>query len=91
MEELMTRTEKIKTQLEKVFDPSLLEVNDESESHRGHTGFQEGGESHFAVVLETSAFEGLSRIARHRAVHDALGKDLMGQIHALSLDLSTPQ
>ena len=74
----MTRTEKIKTQLEKVFDPSLLEVHDESESH-------------FAVVLETSAFEGLSRIARHRAVHDALGKDLMGQIHALSLDLSTPQ
>ncbi|NDH25968.1 MAG: BolA family transcriptional regulator [Rhodobacteraceae bacterium] len=62
----------------------------ESESHRGHAGFQEGGESHFRVRLISADFVAQSRIARHRAVHAALGKDLMGEIHALALDLSTP-
>jgi len=38
----------------------------------------------------SSNFEGQSRIARHRAVHAALGKDLLGEIHALALELSTP-
>jgi BolA protein len=30
----------------------------------------------------------MSRIARHRAVHAALGAELVCQIHALSLDLA---
>ncbi|MEM7723670.1 MAG: BolA family protein, partial [Pseudomonadota bacterium] len=51
-------------------------------------GFREGGESHFNVVIESAAFEGLSRIARHRAVHEALGKDLVADIHALSLKIN---
>ncbi|ETW12639.1 BolA family protein [Roseivivax marinus] len=42
------------------------------------------------MVIRSSRFEGLSRIARHRAVHKALGEDLVGQIHALSMDLATP-
>ncbi|RMA43212.1 BolA family protein [Rhodophyticola porphyridii] len=83
----MTRTEKIQSRLAQAFDPVLLEVIDESESHRGHAGYQEGGESHFRVTIQSDGFEGLSRIAQHRAVHEALGRDLMGEIHALSLDI----
>ncbi|MFD1342386.1 BolA family protein [Litorisediminicola beolgyonensis] len=85
----MSRTDRIEAALHAVFQPSRLEVADESERHRGHAGYQEGGESHFHVVIRSPRFEGLSRIARHRAVHDALGRDLMGEIHALSLDLGT--
>ncbi len=81
----MTRAEKIEAALREAFAPRALDVVDESEAHRGHAGFQEGGESHFRVSLESEAFAGLSRIAKHRAVHNALGKDLMGQIHALAL------
>jgi BolA protein len=81
------RAEKIETALRKAFAPRVLEVVDESEAHRGHAGFQEGGESHFRVTLESAAFEGLSRIARHRAVHGALGSELMSEIHALALTL----
>jgi BolA protein len=62
-------------------------VVDDSESHRGHAGFQEGGESHFNVVIESEKFKGLSRIARHRAVHAALGKELVSEIHALALTI----
>lgn len=71
-----------------VFEPTMLEVSDVSEAHRGHAGYQEGGESHFDVRISSSHFKGLSRIARHRAVHGALGAELIGRIHALSLDIS---
>lgn len=77
----------IETRLQAAFAPRVLEVVDESEQHRGHSGFQEGGESHWDVRIVSDRFEGLSRIARHRAVHDALGKDLVGRIHALALKI----
>lgn len=85
----MTRTEEIRRALESGFEITDLEVIDESESHRGHAGYQEGGESHFRVRLRSPDFDGLSRIARHRAVHGALGKDLLGRIHALALELES--
>ena len=83
----MTRTEKIRVRLQEAFAPRHLEVIDDSESHRGHAGFQDGGESHFNVRIRAEAFQGQSRIARHRAVHAALGKDLVARIHALALDI----
>jgi len=83
----MTRGQKIEARLRDAFDPKVLEVVDESEAHRGHAGYQEGGESHYRVVIESGAFEGLSRIARHRAVHEAIGKDLVTEIHALALTI----
>lgn len=83
----MTVTEEIRTRLAGAFEPSALDVVDDSESHRGHAGYQEGGESHFNVMIRSPAFDGLSRIQRHRAVHTALGADLVGRIHALSLDI----
>lgn len=80
-------TIEIDTRLTEAFAPTLLEVVDDSERHRGHAGFQEGGQSHFNVRIRAAAFDGQSRIARHRAVHAALGDDLMGRIHALALDI----
>ena len=80
-------TQEIEDRLRAAFDPAELEVVDDSESHRGHGGYQEGGESHFNVRVRSPHFKGLSRVARHRAVHGALGPDLIGRIHALALDL----
>ncbi|MDJ0823325.1 MAG: BolA family protein [Paracoccaceae bacterium] len=85
----MSRTQEIEERLRAAFQPSELLVRDDSERHRGHAGYQEGGESHYHVVIRSAVFEGKSRIAKHRAVHEALGKTLMAQIHALSLDLGT--
>lgn len=86
--EIVTRGEKIRARLAAAFAPHRLEVVDESESHRGHSGYQEGGESHFRVDIASVQFEGMSRIARHRAVHAALGQELMAEIHALALKIS---
>ena len=83
----MSVTEEIRMKLQDAFDPSVLEVQDDSESHRGHAGYRDGGESHFNVRIRAAAFGGQSRIQRHRAVHSALGADLVGRIHALSLDI----
>ncbi len=80
-------TQIIEDKLRTAFAPHELEVVDDSESHRGHGGYQEGGESHFNVRVRSDHFKGLSRVARHRAVHGALGPDLIGRIHALALDL----
>ena len=84
----MTIADDMRDKLQSAFAPAVLEVVDDSESHRGHSGFQEGGESHFNVVIKSPKFNGLSRIERHRAVHSALGKDIMERIHALALDIS---
>jgi BolA protein len=86
---MTTRTKKIITRLTDAFHPTHLEVIDESESHRGHAGFQEGGESHFRVVIRAKDFADMPRIARHRAIYAALGDDLMGEIHALALDIKS--
>lgn len=67
--------------------PTRLEVIDESEQHRGHGGWREGGQTHFRIVMAAPAFAGLSRIARHRLVHATLG-DIVPRIHALALDLT---
>ncbi|WP_298261559.1 BolA family protein [uncultured Litoreibacter sp.] len=80
--------DQIGDKLQTAFAPTRLEVIDDSESHRGHAGFQEGGESHFNVVIRAAIFADMSRIQRHRAVHAALGPDLIGKIHALALDLA---
>ncbi|MCA0921104.1 BolA family protein [Pseudooceanicola nanhaiensis] len=85
----MSVTAEIREKLEQAFSPEMLEVVDDSERHRGHAGYQDGGESHFIVTMRSPAFEGQSRIARHRAVHSALGEDLISRIHALNLHLET--
>ena len=86
----MSVAQEIEAKLVAAFAPTELVVIDDSESHQGHAGYQDGGESHWQVKIRSTAFEGQSRIARHRAVHAALGKDLVGRIHALALDLDTP-
>ncbi len=82
----MSITDEIHQCLTVAFDPRELEVVDDSESHRGHAGYQDGGESHFNVRIRSAAFAGKSRVARHRAVHAALG-DIVPRIHALALDI----
>lgn len=79
--------DEIETALRGAFAIEQLSVEDVSEAHRGHAGFREGGQTHFDVVIAAPDFAGLSRIAKHRAVHSALGADLIARIHALSLDI----
>jgi len=78
---------RIETKLRVAFRPDELEVIDESESHRGHAGWREGGATHFRVVMRAAAFDGLDRVERSRAVHRVLADELAGGVHALALEL----
>lgn len=73
--------------LRDAFAPEALDVIDESEQHRGHGGWREGGETHFRVRMTAGAFDGLSRVERQRAVNRALAEELAGPVHALALEL----
>jgi BolA protein len=84
----MRTADEIEAKLRAAFAVNALEVLDESEQHRGHAGYQEGGQSHFRVRIAAPEFAELSRVARHRAVHSALGAELIGRIHALALEIS---
>ena len=83
----MPITDEIKSSLTATFAPTRLEIVDDSEAHRGHGGWRDGGETHFSVLIRAAAFGPMSRIDRHRAIHRALGPELVGRIHALALDI----
>ena len=84
----MSVRDEIETSLRAAFDPRELEVEDDSDSHVGHAGHDGKGESHFNVKIRAAAFEGMSRVAQHRAVHKAMG-DIVPRIHALALDIGS--
>lgn len=68
--------------------PTELEVIDESWQHAGHAGANGTGfGTHFRVRIASPRFEGLSRVARHRLVYDALGEFIARDgVHALAIE-----
>jgi BolA protein len=86
----MSVTETMRAKLEEAFRPERLELLDESEKHRGHMGWREGGETHFHLRMTAGAFAGESRVARQRAVNRVLAEELADRVHALSMELSAP-
>ena len=49
-----------------------------------------GTEDHWHATVVSSAFSGKSLIARHRLVMAALAEEMKGPIHALTLDVKSP-
>ena len=82
--------ERLRARLTAAFDPRRLQIDDESDRHAGHAGAREGGESHFNVVIEATAFEGVARVQRQRMVYAAVADELAGPVHALSVKALAP-
>ena len=83
----LSTLERIKEILNHSFQPSFLEVKDDSARHAGHAGARQGG-GHFQVEIVSEEFAGKTPIEQHRLVHEAL-RSLMGEkIHALQLKTS---
>jgi len=86
----MTLTDWITQTLQERLHPSQLTVTDESEQHRGHGGWREGGETHFRVHIVSDAFIGKSRVERHRLVNDILKEAFDRGLHALAVHAKAP-
>jgi BolA protein len=80
----------ITNKLREAFTPESLDVIDESHLHEGHSGHRPGGETHFRIYIVSNAFEGKSRIERHRMINAALAAELAGSVHALAIKAQTP-
>jgi stress-induced morphogen len=49
-----------------------------------------GDGDHYAAKIISEQFEGLSRVARHQLVYQALGQKMGHELHALSIQTLTP-
>jgi BolA family transcriptional regulator, general stress-responsive regulator len=76
---------RITQKLHQAFSPSEIEVIDDSDTHAGHAGSRPGGETHFRVRIIAEAFDGKSRIDRHRMINAVLAEELAGPVHALAI------
>lgn len=81
----MALQQQLALRLHEALAPEHLEVINESHLHSGPEG-----ESHFKVIAVSEQFQGMSRVARHRHVHQLLAEWIGYPIHALSLQLFTP-
>lgn len=80
----------MEAKLSATFNPTRLEVSDDSDHHKGHSGAREGGESHFTVTIVSDSFSGLGRVERQRRINKALADELSGPVHALSIRALAP-
>jgi BolA family transcriptional regulator, general stress-responsive regulator len=71
--------------------PLSLELVDESEQHRGHAGYREGGSTHWRLSIVSPQFAGKPVVARHRMVYQALGELMQHPIHALAITARSPE
>ncbi len=81
----MSRAERMRQLLETAFHPHHLQITDDSERHRGHKGWRDGGETHYSLEIGSPAFAGLSRVASQQAIYRVLKPEFENGLHALSI------
>ena len=74
----MSTKDTITNKLREAFTPESLDVTDKSHLHEGHAGHRPGGETHFRVYIVSPAFQGKSRIERHRMINATLAGGTRG-------------
>ena len=84
-----TRTDRLRDRLQATFDPAELRIEDQSHRHAGHAGAADG-RGHFAIDIVATRFAGLTTMARHRLVYEAVGDMMKTDIHALSIRARAP-
>ena len=86
----MSLETRMREKLVAALHPSRLDLVNESHLHAGHGSSPETGESHFRVLIVADAFNGKSRVERHRIVNDVLRDELQDGVHALAIKAVAP-
>ena len=74
--------------LQEKLQPFALDIVDESAAHAGHSGSDGTGQgTHFRVRIGCAGFNGLTRVAKHRLVYDALQQFTDQGMHALAIEI----
>ena len=85
----MNRKAKITDILNKNFDIYKCFVSDVSESHKGHSGYIKGEETHFEIIIISDDFENKNRLERHKLVNKCLKNEFKGSLHSITYKLIT--
>ena len=86
----MRTADLITQKLTEAFAPQSLNVVDESHQHAGHAGHRAGGETHYRVYIVSDAFQGKTRLERHRMINQTLAGELAAGVHALAIHATAP-
>lgn len=86
----MSAEQTMREKLMVAFEPTRLDVINESHLHAGHRSSPGTGESHFRLLIVAPAFAGKSRVERHRMVNEVLAEEMKGRVHALALKTYAP-
>jgi stress-induced morphogen len=86
----MSVEQSIREKLTLAFAPEALDVVNDSHRHHGHAGSPGTGESHFSIKVVSAAFDGKSRVERHRMINAVLADELASKVHALAIKAMAP-
>ena len=79
------RKSRIEQVLQTAFSPTQMQLVDESEQHRGHRGWNEAGETHFRLEIESSMLKHKTRVAANQAIYKLLDEEFKTGLHAISI------
>ena len=71
-----------------ILEPIALDVVDVSDQHKGHSGWREGGQTHFHITIVSDHFIGKSKLERHKIINELLSDEIK-MIHSLSISTKT--
>lgn len=87
----MSFVKSIHKKLESEFSPQSLEIVNESHLHAGHQeNFDGSGETHLRIKIVSDAFEGMNRVARHRAINAQVEAEIALGLHAVAIEVKAP-
>lgn len=88
---MSSMTDDIRARLVEALKPERLEVINESHLHAGHQpGFDGQGESHLRIRIVATAFAGMTRLQRHRAISELVQPEMERGLHALAIEPAAP-
>ena len=81
----MNREHRIKQILTESLKPTFLDIEDQSDAHKGHKGTHDNGETHYQVTISSSEFNNKSKVESHRLINKLLSEEFSSGLHALSI------
>ena len=86
----MINTAQVKAKIQQTFSPLLLDIEDESSQHAGHSGAIPGQITHLRITIVSDVFEDVPMIKQHRLINQCLQHELDNGLHALALKTIKP-
>jgi BolA protein len=79
--------EVIKEKIIKELAPEFLEVVNNSHLHKGHSGHDGSGNTHFKIIIKSSNLSHLGKVEAHRRINKVLDEEFNKGLHALEIKL----